>query len=50
MNEQINILIADDDTNLTETLSDILEERGYNVVTVDSGEKAVAEVQSRRFD
>ncbi len=50
MNEQINILIADDDTNLTETLSDVLEEKGYNVVTVDSGEKAVAEVRSRRFD
>ncbi|MFQ5812021.1 MAG: ATPase, T2SS/T4P/T4SS family [Anaerolineae bacterium] len=48
--EKASILIIDDDVNLCETLSDILEEKGYRVVVAQDGPKAIAEVKSQRFD
>jgi len=50
MNEKASILIVDDDTSMCETLLDILEEKGYNVVAVEDGPKAVAEAKGRHFD
>jgi len=50
MDEQTSILIADDDAGLTETLSDILKEKGYKVVTVEDGEKAITEVKNQHFN
>ena len=50
MNEKASILIVDDDADMCETLSDILEDKGYSVVIAKDGSKAVAEAGSRHFD
>ncbi|MCK4450725.1 MAG: response regulator, partial [Anaerolineae bacterium] len=50
MNEKASILIVDDDASMCETLSDILEDKGYGVVIARDGAKAVAEAGSRHFD
>jgi len=50
LDEKANILIVDDDANLCETLSDILEEKGYRAVVAHDGQKALEEVRSQRFD
>ncbi len=49
MNEKANILIVDDDASMCETLSDILEDKGYGVVIARDGAKAVAEAGRRHF-
>ena len=50
MNEKGSILIVDDDASMCETLSDILEEKGYRVVVAQDGAKAIEEVNGQRFD
>ncbi len=50
MNEKASILIVDDDTDMGETLLDILEDRGYSVVIANDGSSAVAEAGRRHFD
>lgn len=50
MDEQASILIVDDDSSLRDTLSDILEEKGYEVVTAQDGPTAIEEVKKRPFD
>lgn len=50
MGEKAKILIVDDDANMCETLSDILEEKGYRVVVAQDGPKAIEEVEGQRFD
>jgi len=50
LNEKASILIVDDDPGMCETLSDILEEKGYRVVVAQDGRKATAEVKGQRFD
>jgi DNA-binding NtrC family response regulator len=50
MNEKASILIVDDDDGMCETLSDILEDKGYSVVIAKDGPGAVAEVGGRHFD
>ena len=50
MNEKANILIVDDDADMCETLSDILEDKGYGVVIARDGSKAVTEAGMRHFD
>ncbi|WDT76792.1 MAG: response regulator [Candidatus Manganitrophus sp.] len=45
-----NILIVDDKTTLLETLKDLLEERGYSVVTATTGEEAVKKAGEIGFD
>jgi general secretion pathway protein E len=50
LDEKANILIVDDDANLCETLSDILEEKGYRVVVAYDGPKAIEEVKNQDFD
>ncbi len=50
MNEKVRILIVDDDENMCETLSDILEDKGYGVVIARDGARAVAEAGRRHFD
>jgi general secretion pathway protein E len=49
MNEKASILIVDDDASMCETLSDILEDKGYGVVIARDGSRAVAEAGSRHF-
>ena len=45
-----NILIIDDEASVCESLQDILEDEGYNVVTVDSGEAGIRCVASEQID
>jgi len=50
LSEKASILIVDDDANMCETLSDILEEKGYRAVIAQDGPRAIAEVRGQRFD
>jgi len=50
MDEKASILIVDDDASMCETLSDILEEKGYGVVLAEDGPRAVEEVKGQHFD
>jgi general secretion pathway protein E len=45
-----SVLIVDDDPNLLDTLSDILNEKGYEVVVAHDGSTAIEKVKSRHFD
>jgi len=45
-----SILIVDDDTELCETLSHILEDEGYRVVVANNGAKAITEMKFHPFD
>ncbi len=44
-----HILVVDDDPDIRLTLRGVLEDEGYNVVTVEDGLKAIDEVKSRPF-
>ena len=46
----VKLLVVDDDRNHREMLRALLEEWGYDLVTVDNGEEAVALCQERPFD
>lgn len=48
--KKVTILIVDDDVNLLDTLSDILEDKGFDVVTASDGPTAIEEVKKRHFD
>lgn len=50
MSNKANILIADDDTGMTETLSDILTDLGHHVEIVNDGYKAIETVKAHPFD
>lgn len=50
MKKKANILIIDDDAAVGETLSDILEKKGYNVVAVTDGLEVIDEVKEQHFD
>ena len=45
-----NILIVDDETSICESLQDILEDEGYNVVTAYSGEAGIRCIASEQID
>jgi len=44
------VLIVDDDAGMRETLSDILEDRGFYVVTAGNGEQALDRVKHEEYD
>lgn len=44
------VLVLEDDTELRETLAELLEEEGYQVVAVGRGEEAVRQAASQPFD
>jgi len=48
--EKTRVLIVDDDVLFIDTLSDILKEKGYEVVAVKSGEEALKKVKGTPFD
>lgn len=50
MRNKANVLIVDDDIEMTETLSDILEDSGYDVEVANDGFKAIERVKARAFD
>ncbi|UCF58657.1 MAG: response regulator [Candidatus Bathyarchaeota archaeon] len=41
MSEKANILVVDDDPSIRKTLTAILEEKGYDVETVETGKEAI---------
>jgi excisionase family DNA binding protein len=43
-------LIVDDDPGIRQLMEDAIEGQGYKVVAVDSGEKAMEELDKQRFD
>lgn len=50
MAEKIRVLIVDDDVLFIDSLSDILKEKGYEVVAVESGKEALKKVEETPFD
>ena len=50
MAEKIRVLIVDDNALFIDSLSDILKEKGYEVVAVESGEEALKKVEQTPFD
>ncbi|MBN2165000.1 MAG: response regulator [Marinilabiliaceae bacterium] len=49
-NNNVNVLIADDNESNLILLQEMLKTEGYYVVSVNSGEKALEEVDRRSFD
>ena len=45
-----SILVVDDDPMIRELLTEILEKQGYTVVSVESGEVALSEIEKKHFD
>jgi DNA-binding NtrC family response regulator len=50
MPEKIRILLVDDEEEALETLSDILQEKGYYTETAKTGKEALAKVEKRVFN
>ncbi len=50
MSRQVKVLIADDDLGMIETLSDILEAKGYGVTIASDGRQAIQMAQEQPFD
>jgi general secretion pathway protein E len=50
LDEKASVLIVDDDVNLCETLSDILEEKEYRVAVAHDGPQAIEAVKGQHFD
>jgi DNA-binding response OmpR family regulator len=48
--KKYNLLLVDDDPFILEGIGEELEGRGYDVTRVNSGEKALDELQRRHFD
>jgi two-component system response regulator HydG len=48
--DKAGVLIVDDDIEMTETLSDILEDLGYHVEVANDGLKAIKKFKARAFD
>ncbi len=50
MKNKINVLVVDDDVDTTETLSDILEAKGFQVEVAHNGYIAVEKAKAKMFD
>lgn len=50
MEKKTSILIVDDDTGMTETLSDILGDIGYDVAISGDGYKAIEMIKEKKYD
>lgn len=50
MSEKMRVLVVDDDVAMCETLSDILEDKGYQVITANDGCQAVEQAKQSDFD
>ena len=48
--DKINLLIVDDEVDFLNSITKSLEVRGFNVVAVDRGEKAIAEAKKNKID
>jgi DNA-binding NtrC family response regulator len=49
MPKKASLLIVDDDEDMLETLSDILQEKGYRTETAKTGEKAIKKAKEHFF-
>ncbi len=45
-----SILIVEDDTNIRETLSNILQQKGYNTDTAENGHEAIQKSRTKFFN
>lgn len=45
-----NVLVVDDDPAIQELLCEIIQQEGYNAVSVGSGEEALKQVDNQHFD
>jgi len=50
MEKETRVLIVDDDVSFADSLSDILQEKGYKAVALNSGEEALKTVKEIFFD
>ncbi|MFA4889874.1 MAG: response regulator [Candidatus Omnitrophota bacterium] len=50
MAKETRVLVVDDDISFAESLTDILTEKGYIAVAVNSGEEALEKIKERSFD
>ncbi len=48
--EKAKVLVVDDQIGMLETFTDILEDKGFNVVTADDGFAAIERVKEQSFD
>ena len=48
--EKPSILIVEDDTNIRETLSNILQQEGYNTETAKNGQEAIQKSKAKFFN
>ena len=48
--ENTRILLVDDETDFTDTMSQLLRNRGYQVTAVNSGESAIKALGQGRYD
>ena len=48
--EKANVLVVDDQIGMLETFTDILEDKGFSVVTADDGFTAIERVKEQSFD
>ena len=44
------VLVVDDDQTIRDILQTVIEKQGYTVLTADSGESALKEIDKRHFD
>jgi DNA-binding NtrC family response regulator len=44
------VLVVDDDARVRDILGDIIVEQGHQVVAVESGERAIEEMEKQHFD
>ena len=50
MKKKASLLIIDDDENMLETLSDILQEKGYQTETAKTGHEAIIKAEGKFFN
>jgi two-component system nitrogen regulation response regulator NtrX len=50
MKSKYNILVVDDDSDMTETLSDILQENNFQVSIANNGFKAIETIKTSEID
>ena len=50
MKDKPSVLIVEDDTNIRETLSTILQQKGYNTVTAKTGQEAIKKSKAKFFN
>ncbi|MEW6456571.1 MAG: sigma-54 dependent transcriptional regulator [Acidobacteriota bacterium] len=50
MNKKVNILIADDEAIMRNTMSDWLKEKGYNVIVAANGKDAIEKIRLESFN